>query len=65
MPTHARTLQQRQQLIANVLATAAANGRPLVLANALDTPVRIRDRDTDCPRYVRLRDVRHDDVRCD
>jgi hypothetical protein len=59
------TEKRRDQLIRNVLATAAARGMCVTLAACLDKPLRIRDRETDYPVNVRLRDVVRDDVRCD
>ena len=59
------TEKRRDQLIRNVLATAAARGLCVTLAACLDLNVRIRDRESDYPTTVRLRDVVRDDVRCD
>lgn len=56
---------QRECLIRNVLSLAATRGLLVTVGTMLEVPVRIHDRETDLPVTVRLRDVRHDDVRCD
>lgn len=65
MTPRTTTAEQRDRLIRNVLAVAATRGLPVTIATQLDRPVRIRDRETDHPVWVRLRDLRADDVRCD
>lgn len=60
-----RTARQRNQLISNILATAARNGYPVVLAAWLDKPVRIYDPVTDHPKYITIRLLLAHDVRCD
>lgn len=62
-PTNARD-RRRDQLIKNILATAAVHGKPLHLASALDTPIRVYHPDTDQPCYVPMRAVTASTVRC-
>lgn len=56
---------QRETLVRNVIRMAAERGLLVTLGTMLDAPVRVRDRETDHVRVVRLRDVRADDVRAE
>lgn len=60
-----RPSQQRDTLIRNVLRTAAERGMLVTLATMLETPIRVRDPETDYPRLVAMRCVTSSDVRCD